>query len=293
MKTGDIRDVLTQVLINSLFSASVYCLVALGLMLILGVMDIADFAQGGLYMIGAFVAYLVIAVSASGFLVGVAAAVCAAVIVGVINNLLVYRPVAERGASSLIAALGVLLIIQNVAIMVFGRDFQTYQAPFGREVVSLGTGTISIYKATVIGIAAVLVPLVWFFLARTRTGKAIRAVSQEKEGAAIVGISSRRVSVITFAIGSGVIGLAGALVSPIYAFDTFFGVDTIVKAFTIVIVGGLGSLAGLLTGVAMIALGENLVAAYLSTEYSSLVTFALLILILFARPQGLFGTKDA
>jgi branched-chain amino acid transport system permease protein len=285
--------VLTQVLINALFSASVYCLVALGLMLILGVMDIADFAQGGLYMVGAYVAYLVISVGGWGFVAGIAAAVCATVLIGAVNNLLVYRPVTERGASSLIAALGVLLVIQNVAILVFGRDFQTYQAPFGREVISLGAGTVSVYKATVIGAAVILVPLVWYFLARTRTGKAIRAVSQEKEGAAIVGISRTKVSVVTFAIGSAVIGLAGALVSPIYAFDTFFGVDTIVKAFTIVIVGGLGSLAGMLAGVAMIALGENLVAAYLSTEYSSLVTFGLLIAILFSRPQGLFGTKDA
>lgn len=284
---------LTQVLINALFSASVYCLVALGLMLILGVMDIADFAQGGLYMVGAYVAYLVISVAGWGFVAGVAAAIAVSVAIGIVNNLLVYRPVAERGASSLIAALGVLLVIQNVAILVFGRDFQTYQAPFGRSLVSVGAGTVSLYKATVIGIAAVLVPLIWYFLARTRTGKAIRAVSQEKEGAAIVGISSTKVSVVTFAIGSAVVGLAGALVSPIYAFDTFFGVDTIVKAFTIVIVGGLGSLAGMLAGVGLIALGENLVAAYLSTEYSSLVTFGLLIAILFARPQGLFGTKDA
>lgn len=283
---------LTQVLINSLFSASVYCLVALGLMLILGVMDIADFAQGALYMVGAYVAYLVISVAGWGFIAGTAAGVCAAAVIGVVNNLLVYRPVAERGASSLIAALGVLLVIQNLAVLVFGRDFQTYQAPFGRAIISLGAGTVSVYKATVIGATAILVPLVWYFLAKTRTGKAIRAVSQEKEGAAIVGISSTKVSVVTFAIGSAVVGLAGALVSPIYAFDAFFGVDTIVKAFTIVIVGGLGSLPGLLAGVAMIAFGENLVAAYLSTEYSSLVTFALLIAILFVRPQGIFGTKE-
>ena len=283
---------LTQVLINSLFSASVYCLVALGLMLILGVMDIADFAQGALYMVGAYVAYLVISCAGWGFVAGIAAGVCAAAIIGIVNNLLVYRPVAERGASSLIAALGVLLVIQNLAVLVFGRDFQTYQEPFGRAVISLGAGIISVYRATVIAAAAVLVPLVWYFLTRTRTGKAIRAVSQEKEGAAIVGISSTQVSVVTFAIGSAVVGLAGALVSPIYAFDAYFGVDTIVKAFTIVIVGGLGSLPGLLAGVAMIAFGENLVAAYLSTEYSSLVTFALLIAILFARPQGIFGIKE-
>lgn len=284
---------LSQVLLNALFVSSVYCLVALGLTLILGVMDIADFAQGALYMIGAYVAFLVMTVGGWGFVPGMALAVLAAVAVGILNNLLVYRPVMNRGANSLIAALGVLLVLQNVALLVFGRDFQTYQPPFGRETLEIGGGVISVYKAVIIAVAAVLVPSIWLFLTRTRIGKAIRAVSQEKEGAAIVGIGRTRVSVATFAIGSAVVGLAGALVSPIYAFDAFFGADTIVKAFTIVIVGGLGSIAGVLAGVTLIGFGENLVAAYISTEYSSLVTFALLILILFARPQGIFGKKEA
>lgn len=283
---------LTQVLLNALFSSSVYCLVALGLMLILGVMDIADFAQGALYMVGAFVAYLVMAVAGWGFLPGLLLAVLAATVVGVLNNLVVYQPVMRRGASSLVAALGVLLIIQNVAVLVFGRDFQTYQAPFGNWPILLGSGVISAYKATIVAITIVLVPSIWLFLTRTRVGKAIRAVSQDKEGAAIVGIGGVKVSIITFALGSAVVGLAGALVSPIYAFDAYFGSEIIVKAFTIVIVGGLGSIAGILTGVIVIGFGENLVAAYISTEYSSLVTFALLILVLFIRPQGIFGRKE-
>lgn len=284
---------LTQLLLNGLFSASLYCLVALGLTLILGVMDIADFAQGALYMLGAYVALLVTTALGWTFVLALILAIGVAAAVGVINNLLVYQPVMKRGGSSLIAALGILLIIQNIALLVFGPDYQTYQVPFGRENIRLGPGLIPVYKATIIGLTLLLVPSVWLFLAKTRTGKAIRAVSQEKEGASIVGIGRWKVSVVTFALGTALIGLAGALASPLYAFDAFFGADTIVKAFTIVIFGGMGSLLGVVFGAALIGFGENLISGYISTEYSSLVTFVLLILILFVRPQGVFGKKEA
>ena len=143
----------------------------------------------------------------------------------------------------------------------------------------------------IISIAGLLVPSVWLFLEKTRIGKAIRAVSQNVEGAAIVGISSAKVSVFTFALGTALVGLAGALVSPIYAFDAHFGSDIIVKAFTIVIFGGLGSLRGVVVGALIIGVGENMMAGFISTEYSDLVTFVILILILFVRPQGVFGRK--
>jgi branched-chain amino acid transport system permease protein len=215
----------------------------------------------------------------------------AAAIVGIINNLLVYQPVLKRGANTLIAALGILLIVQNLALLVFGPDYQTYQLPFGHGKLTIGDGSITLYKAMIISIACLLVPSVWLFLEKTRIGKAIRAVSQNVEGAAIVGISSTKVSVFTFALGTSMVGLAGGLVSPIYAFDAHFGSDIIVKAFTIVIFGGLGSLRGVAVGALIIGVGENMMAGYISTEYSDLVTFVLLILILFVRPQGVFGRK--
>lgn len=280
---------LTQILLNGLFASSLYCLVALGLTLILGVMDVADFAQGAIYMAGAFVAYLCSTQLGLHFSLALLAAVLAAVALGVANNELIYQPVTRRAASTLIAALGIMLILQNIAVLVFGSDFHTYDPPFGRTPVEVGSGVIPLYKLSVIATAAVAVPLVWIFLNRTATGKAIRAMSQNKEGAAIVGIGGREVSLVTFAIGSALVGLAGALASPVYAFDAFFGADVIVKAFTIVIVGGMGSIPGVLVGVLIIGFGENLVSGYISTEYSTLVTFMLLIVALFLRPQGLFG----
>lgn len=284
---------LTQVLLNGLFAASLYCLVALGLTLILGVMDIADFAQGATYMLGAFVAFFTVTELGLDFHWALLLAVLGAIALGIANNHFIYQPVMRRSANTLIAALGVLLIVQNVAVMVFGSDFQTYSPPFGTNVVEIGAGVIPVYKLTVIGIAVGAVPLVWVFLSKTATGKAIRAMSQNKEGATIVGIGAREVSLITFALGSALVGLAGALASPVYAFDAFFGADAIVKAFTIVIVGGMGSIAGVLVGVAIIGFGENLVSGYISTEYSTLVTFVLLIAVLFLRPQGIFGKRCA
>jgi len=281
----------TQVFLNGLYSSSVYCLVALGLTIILGVMDIADFAQAGLYMLGAYVTFLVAEMLGLNFFFALLLAIMAAAIVGIINNLLVYQPVLKRGANTLIAALGILLIVQNLALLVFGPDYQTYQLPFGHGKLTIGDGSITLYKAMIISIACLLVPSVWLFLEKTRIGKAIRAVSQNVEGAAIVGISSTKVSVFTFALGTSMVGLAGGLVSPIYAFDAHFGSDIIVKAFTIVIFGGLGSLRGVAVGSLIIGVGENMMAGYISTEYSDLVTFVLLILILFVRPQGVFGRK--
>jgi len=281
----------TQVFLNGLYASSIYCLVALGLTIILGVMDIADFAQAGLYMLGAFIAFLVADMLALNFFLALALAVSACALVGIVNNLLVYQPVLRRGANTLIAALGILLIIQNAALLIFGPDYQTYQLPFGQGKITFLQGSITVYKGMLIVVAGMLVPAVWLFLAKTRIGKAIRAVSQNVEGAAIVGISSAKVSVFTFALGTALVGLAGALVSPLYAFDAHFGSGIIVKAFTIVIFGGMGSLRGVVVGALIIGIGENMIAGYISTEYSSLMTFSLLILILFVRPQGVFGRK--
>jgi len=254
-------------------------------------MDIADFAQAGLYMVGAFLAFIVSEIWGLNFLTAICIAIVVASFIGIVNNLVVYQPAMRRGANSLIAALGILLIIQNLALLVFGADYQTLQLPFGQRNVQILKGTITLYKSMIVLIACVLVPAVSLFLKKTKIGRAIRAVSQNKEGASIVGIGSGKVSVITFGIGTALVGLTGALVSPIFAFDASFGSHIIVKAFTIAIFGGLGSIPGTVLGALIIGIGENMVAGYVSTEYSSLMTFALLILILFVRPQGIFGRK--
>jgi len=281
-----------QVLLNGLFVGSVYCLISLGLTLILGVMDIADFAQGAMIMLGAFLAFFGLKVWGFNYVFVFICASLAVTVVGIINNIIVYRPAMRRGANTLIVALGILLIIQNLALLIFGPDYHAINLPFGSQSIYIAGATISIYKGTIILIALTLVIFVALFLQRTKIGKAIRAISQDKEGAAIVGIDGSKVSVVTFGIGTFLIGLTGTLLSPVYAFDVHFGLDLITKAFIIVIFGGLGSIRGAILGALIIGIGENMIAGYISTEYSSLLTFLLLIAILFSRPQGVFGEKS-
>jgi branched-chain amino acid transport system permease protein len=281
-----------QILLNGLFSSSTYCLVALGLTLILGVMDIADFAQGALYMLSAFIAFLAAKFLGINFFFSICIAIIVASFVGIINNIVVYQPAMKRGASSLIAALGVLLVIQNLALLIFGPAYQSFPLPFAEEKVEIFNGIITIYKGIIIFTTCVLVFGIWIFLKKTKIGKAIRAVSQNPEGATVVGIGRGKVSNFTFGIGTALVGLTGALVSPIYAFDVFFGSEIVVKGFAISIAGGLGSILGTIVGALIIGIGENIIAGYFSTEYSNLITFVILLLALFFRPQGIFGRKE-
>lgn len=283
---------LWQILLNGIFSSCTYCLVALGLTLILGVMDIADFAQGALYMLSAFIAFLAAKFLGINFLFSICIAIIIASIVGIVNNIVVYQPAMKRGASSLIAALGVLLIIQNLALLVFGPTYQSFPLSFAEEKLKIFNGIITIYKGIIILATCVLVFAIWVFLQKTKIGKAIRAVSQNPEGATVVGIGRGKVSNFTFGIGTGLVGLTGALVSPIYAFDVFFGSEIVVKGFAIAIAGGLGSILGTIVGALIIGIGENIIAGYFSTEYSNLITFVVLLLALFFRPQGIFGRKE-
>lgn len=281
-----------QILLNGIFSSCTYCLVALGLTLILGVMGIADFAQGALYMLSAYLAFLTAELLGINFLFSICIAIIVVSFVGIINNIVVYQPAIKRGANSLIAALGVLLIIQNLALLVFGATYQSFPMTFGQEKVEIFNGTITIYKGIIILTTCILVAAIWIFLKKTRIGKAIRAVSQNPEGATVVGIGRGKVSNFTFGIGTALVGLTGALVSPIYAFDVFFGSEIVVKAFAICVAGGLGSILGTIVGALIIGVGENIIAGYFSTEYDTTITFIVLLLALFFRPQGIFGRKE-
>ena len=281
-----------QILLNGIFSSCTYCLVALGLTLIMGVMDIADFAQGALYMLSAFLTFLAAKFLGINFLFSICIAIIVASFVGIINNIVVYQPAMKRGASSLIAALGVLLIIQNLALLVFGPAYQSFPLSFAQEKVKIFNGIITVYKGIIILTTCVVVFAIWIFLKKSKIGKAIRAVSQNPEGATVVGIGRGRVSNFTFGIGTALVGLTGALVSPIYAFDVFFGSEIVVKGFAISITGGLGSILGTIVSALIIGIGENLIAGYFSTEYSNLITFVVLLLALFFRPQGIFGRKE-
>lgn len=287
-------DTVLQLILNALHTSSLYALVALGLTLVLGVLDIADFAQGALYMAGAYVAFYATSAFGLSFFLALPLAMLVAGLLGVANYVAVYRPLRRfSGATTFIAALGLLLILQNLALLAFGADFRLVRNPFPGVRIALAGATITGYQAFLAGAMVALVGLVWLFLKRTPVGKALRAVSQNRGGALVVGLDPFRVEVAAFALAGALAGAAGTLASAVNAFDPHVAATVVIKAFAIVIFGGMGSVPGAIVGAMIVGLAENLTGGLVSTQYAELTAFVLMVVVLLVRPRGLFGAQEA
>lgn len=279
-----------QFAVNGLFISAAYALVALGLTLVFGVLHIADFAQGALYMLGAYVSFYATQRLGLSYFVSVPVAMGLTGALATLNGALVYRPLQRHGgALTFIAALGILLILQNLALWLFGGDFRLIASPFQEGKITAGGVVLTHHQAFVLGVTAVLLTGVWFGLRYTKPGKALRAVAQQPEAARLVGIDSARLGLAAFALAGALAGAAGALMSPMRAFDPHIGAIVILKSFAIVIFGGMGSIPGAIVGALAVGMAETFTAAYLAAEFADLASFALMIVVLFARPQGLLG----
>ncbi len=287
-------DTVLQLVLNALHSSSLYALVALGLTLILGVLDIADFAQGALYMIGAYVAYFATSQLGLSFFLAIPLAMAIASLFSVTNYVAVYRPLRRfSGATTFIAALGLLLILQNLALMVFGAEYKLVRNPFPGVRIPFGGATWTGYQAFLAGSMVVLVASVWLFLKRSPLGKSLRAVSQNRGGALVIGIDPFRVELTAFALAGALAGAAGTLASAVNAFDPHIAATVVIKAFAIVIFGGMGSVPGAIAGALIVGLAENLTGGLFSTQYAELTAFVLMVGVLLVRPRGLFGEQEA
>ncbi len=287
-------ETVVQLVLNALHSSSLYALVALGLTLVLGVLDIADFAQGALYMVGAYVAFFATSAFGLSFFLALPLAMVVASLLAVTNYVAVYRPLRRfSGATTFIAALGLLLILQNLALLAFGADFRLVRNPFPGVRISVLGATWTGYQAFLAGSMVALVALVYLFLRRTPLGKALRAVSQNRKGALVVGLDPFRVEFAAFALAGALAGAAGTLASAVNAFDPSIAAIVVIKAFAIVIFGGMGSVPGAIVGALIVGLAENLTGGLLSTQYAELTAFVLMIAVLLARPRGLFGAQEA
>lgn len=282
---------LLQFVFNGLSLSSAYALVALGLTLIFGVMQIKDFAQGALFTVGGYIGYFALtSVGVPYFL----ALPLVFVLVGglaTFGYFVAYRPLEQSlGANTMIAALGILIVLENTVLAIGGSQFRYLTSPFGSGRVTLLDAVITHHRLFVIGVTLALFVAVWMFLHKTRPGKALRALSENRVAARLHGIRIGKVSALAFAIAGGLAGTAGVLMAPIQPLSPTAGSIIIVKAFAIVIFAGLGSVPGVLAASFVIGMGETLTVAYLAAQYADLVAFALLIAILLRRPEGLFGS---
>ena len=199
-------------------------------------------------------------------------------------------PLANAPAiNGFISAFGLLLVFENFALVVFGSSYRRILSPFDRQVVHVFGASLTMQRLLVVLVAIVAMAGLHLFLKFTTTGTAIRAVAQNRRGALLCGIHTERIAAVTMAIGSALAGVAGALVGPIAMVYPSMGETLIVKAFVITILGGMGSIVGAIVGGYMLGLIEALGAMYVSVDYKDAFAFAVLVVVLAIRPQGLFG----
>lgn len=278
-----------QAIANGIMLGSLYGIVAVGLALIFGVLKIPQFALGAHAMLGAYVVYVLsVQLGASYWLALVGASIALAVIGGLVH-VLVFRPISEGPAVNMfIAAFGLLLILQSIAVLVFGTRYYRVPAPIEGSVSLLGV-FLTPQRLILIAAAAALVVCLHLFIQRTRTGACIRAVADNPRGAALVGIEVGRVGAVTMAIGSALAGLAGGLIAPVGQVYPTMGDLLIIKAFVVVVLAGMSSIRGALLAGYALGLAESLGGMYVSLAYQDAMAFLLLLIVLVVRPNGLFS----
>ena len=284
---------LYQQLINGLMLGASYSLVAIGYTLIFGVLNLLYFAHGEVFMIGAFVGLYLVTLGGANIYVALLGAMVACAVLGVIAVYVSVRPVSkDRPLAPLISTIGLTIIIQNLAIYIFGGQQVAFPETIKQTLYHIGPVTISSVQIFILGVAVALMVLLWLFIERTKMGRAIRAVAENHETAALLGVDVNRVVLITFIIGSGIAGVAGVLdgiknsgISP------FMGLGAAVKGLIVMLLGGLGNVVGAMVAGLLLGMIEILSSAYIGTTERDFFSFAILILILLYRPTGLFGTR--
>ncbi len=278
-------QVFLQVL-NGFVWGWILALISLGLSLIFGLLQIINIAHGTLYMLGAVFSWYLLQWTGS-FWVTLIGAPLLVGLLGMALERTLLRPVEKNPVMTIIATFALLLIFQQTVLLTFGGSARWIPEPFGFQV-SLGQFGYSGYRLVVAGIAVVVLAGVWIFLHKTRAGLWIRAVKQDKEMALALGIPVSTVYTLTFGLGACLAALSGVLAAPIVAVDFRMGIDIIISAFIVVIIGGVGSLKGSVISALLVGELIGIASIFLAPTMAQIVALLVMAVILLFRPQGLF-----
>lgn len=281
-------SLLVQSAVIGLSMGSIYILMALGLTLMFGMMHIINFAHGAIYMLGAFVIYYVFFQWGAPYFAAFVVAMLLLAAFGYLVERGIYRPIKGGIEPTLVALLALTTFLQAAAYPVFGQLDKHVPPVFEGTRNILGV-MVSVERLMIIPIAAALVVGLYLFINKTKMGAAMRAIEQDKEAAALQGVNVHVVNGLAFAIGFALAAASGALMAPIFKVDPMMGEQPLLKAFIIIILGGLGSIPGAILGGLMLGLIDSIVATALGAEPAFLLSFVFIIVLLLFRPTGLLG----
>ena len=280
-------------LINGISLGSVYAIIALGYTMVYGIAKMLNFAHGDVIMVGAYISFCTTSYLGLSPLVSVLLAIVVCTVLGISIERLAYKPLRQAPALAvLITAIGVSYFLQNAALLIWGSSSKTFSSVVGDWSVKLFDGQLTITGVTIVTVLACVIIMValTLFTAKTKMGTAMRAVSEDKGAAQLMGISVNGTISLTFAIGSGLAAIAGVLLCSAYPMlMPTTGSMPGIKAFTAAVFGGIGSIPGAMIGGILLGIIEIFAKAYISTQLSDAVVFAVLIVVLLVKPDGLLG----
>lgn len=282
-------------LINGISLGSIYAIIALGYTMVYGIAKMLNFAHGDIIMVGGFAIFNAVNMLGLAPLPAIIVGVVTCTALGITIEFVAYRPL--RGASSLavlITAIGVSYLLQNIALLAFGSNARQFTSVVNVPTLKLAGGRLAVSGVTIVTIitSIVIMLILTTFVNKTRTGQAMLAVSEDNGAATLMGINVNKTITITFAIGSALAAVAGALLCSTYpSLTPYTGSMPGIKAFVAAVFGGIGSIPGAMIGGILLGVIENLSKAYISSQLSDAIVFSVLIVVLVVRPTGILGKK--
>jgi branched-chain amino acid transport system permease protein len=284
---------LIQQIMNGLVLGSTYALIGLGLTIIYGILGIVNWAHGELYMLGAFAGLFFVVNLHFPFVAGLIASMAVMAAFGIVMERLVFRPLRKaHEMNMIIGTLGISIFLMNAAIVLFSPNPMRFPTEFSNQYLSFFGISITTQRLLVFCVTIFLIGLFHYVIKYTSIGKAMRACEQNPDAARLMGININQVALVTCAIGSALAAAAGTLVGPVFLVSPPMGLMVIAKVFAVVILGGMGNVAGAIWAAFILGLAESLTAGFVSSYYKDVVTFVILISVLVFKPQGLFGKNQ-
>lgn len=285
---------LLQQLLNGLTLGSTYALIALGYTMVYGIIQLINFAHGEIYMFGAFVGLFLVTVAGANIFVALLGAMAFCMILGMLIEKIAYRPLRGKSSrlSALISAIGVSIFLSTLMVLLRGSNTTRYPEIIQSTTFHFGSTEVSSLQLTILIVSGLLMLGLQLMIQKTRIGKAMRSCSQDIDASYLMGINVNRIISFTFAIGSALAAAGGVMVGIYYnAVWPYMGMMAGLKAFCAAVLGGIGSIPGAMIGGITLGVMEILGVAYLSSSYKDAIAFAVLILVLIIRPQGILGQK--